>query len=183
MIALLFVSAIMLFSSCKQEKKEVATIVYDPETVPTINEDSVTTLISDSGIIRYKLVAKTWQIFEQSKDPCWFFPDGFYVEQFDSLLHVEASVKSDTAWRYTKRNIWRLKGNVFIRNIRNETFSSQELFWDEKNQKVYSNVYIEINRPERLLLKGMGFEANQNFTQYVIKKPVNSDFYYDDTQQ
>lgn len=165
----------MFFSSCKEEPKDLLTEMYNPETVPMINSDSVIMHISDSGIMRYKLVTKTWQFFEQAKDPHWYFPDGFYVEQFDSLFHIEVSVKSDTAWRFTRRNVWRLKGHVFIKNIRNETFSSDELFWDEKDKRIYTNKYIEIDQPGKLMLKGMGLESNQSLTEYKILRPFDSE--------
>ena len=179
-IAVFLGIAIFLLSACKQEKEDLLTTVFNPETVPMIDSDSVTTLISDSGVIRYKLVANKWQFFEKVKDPYWYFPDGFYVEQFDSLFHVEVSVKADTAWRYTSRQMWKLKGNVFIKNIVNETFASDELFWDEKSRKIYTEKYIEINRPEKILLRGLGLEAEQSLRSYRILKPFDTDLYFEE---
>ncbi|NDW10661.1 LPS export ABC transporter periplasmic protein LptC [Dysgonomonas sp. 520] len=175
--------AIFLLSGCKKEKEDLATLIFDSETVPMIDSDSVTTLISDSGLIRYKLVTKTWQFFEKSKDPHWYFPDGFYVEQFDSLFHIEVSIKSDTAWRYTNKQIWKLKGNVFIKNIIDETFSSEELFWDEKKEKIYSDKYIKIVRPNKGLVQGLGFESNQSMTSWRIIKPFDTDLYFDENKE
>lgn len=169
-----------LFSSCKEEKKHLISGVYNPELIPRINSDSVNMLVSDSGIIRYRLVAASWQFFEQTKDPHWYFPKGFYVEQFDSLFHVQVSIKADTAWRYTKQNLWKLKGHVFVKNIKDETFASNELFWDEKEQRIYSAAYIEIKQPDKLMIKGMGFNANQTLTSWQILKPFDSEIYIKD---
>lgn len=174
------IGSAILFSGCKEEKQEVATVPYDPEVIPMIDSDSVTMLVSDSGVIRYKLVAKTWQFFEQAKDPHWYFPKGFYVEQFDSLFHIEVSIKSDTAWHYTKRDLWKLKGHIFVKNIKNETFSTEELYWDMKTKKIYSDAYIEIRQPDQLLLRGMGMEYNQSFTEGRILKPFNTEMYYNE---
>jgi LPS export ABC transporter protein LptC len=174
--------AMLLFISCGETKKDYVTGVFDPETVPSINSDSVAMLVSDSGLIRYKLVAQSWQFFDEAKEPHWYFPKGFYVEQFDSLFHVEVSVKSDTAWRYTRKSLWKLKGHVFVKNIRNETFASEELYWDEKSQKIYTDKYIEIQQPDKLMLKGMGMESNQSLTSYRIKKPINSNIYINDME-
>mgnify|MGYP001241809652 FL=1 len=74
------------FISCKEEVKSTVDLHYDADRVPSLNTDSVTMLISDSGLIRYKVIAKTWEIFDRAKDPHWFFPDGLYVEQFDTIF-------------------------------------------------------------------------------------------------
>ena len=160
-----------VFASCRQEVKPSVDFVYDPEIIPSMRTVNDTMLISDSGLIRYKMIAKTWDVFEQSKDPNWFFPDGLYIEQFDTAFQVVVTIKADTAWNYTKRKLWRLKGHVFVRNTLGETFSSEELFWNQQLQKIYSDKYVEIDRPEKGILRGRGgFEANQQMTEYEFKE-------------
>lgn len=183
-IRILPLSILMFYflASCGNDKKEYVNAPLDNETMPSMRDDSVTMLISDSGLIKYKVITKTWNFFENAKDPHWYFPEGIYVEQFDTTFHKQTSLKADTAWNFTLRKLWRLKGNVFIENIQNETFSTDELFWDEKQQKFYSDKYIEINRPEKLMLKGVGFESNMNMTQYRIFKPHDTDIYFEDNQ-
>ncbi|MBD8389044.1 LPS export ABC transporter periplasmic protein LptC [Dysgonomonas sp. BGC7] len=169
-MVLLMFSIPFIFASCGQETKSSVNLKFDPETVPTINTDSVTMLISDSGMIRYKVITKTWEIFDQAKDPYSYFPDKVYLEQFDTSFHVVVTVKADTAWNFSRRKLWRLKGNVFVRNILNETFSSDELYWDQQKEKIYSDKFVEINRPEKGMLRGKGgFEANQQMTEYEFK--------------
>ena len=165
-------TVVMLFfyTACTNKDKELVDIHYDPETTPSMNTDSVITLISDSGITRYKLETENWQVFDKAKDPYWYFPEGIYLERFDSLFQVEAKILADSAWNYTDKRLWRLKGNVDIRNMEGEMFLSDELFWDQKDQKVYSDKYIEIKRGETEL-KGYGFESNQEMTEYRIFRP------------
>ncbi|QIK61030.1 LPS export ABC transporter periplasmic protein LptC [Dysgonomonas sp. HDW5A] len=171
-----------LLISCGSDKKEYVNAPLDNETMPSMRDDSVTMLISDSGLIKYKLITKDWEFFENAKDPHWYFPEGIYVEQFDTSFQKQTSLIADTAWNFTLRKLWRLKGNVFIENIQGETFSTDELFWDEKEQKFYSDKYIEIKRPEKLMLKGIGFESNLNMTQYRIFRPHDTDIYFEDKQ-
>lgn len=159
-----------LFASCKKDSASSVNFKYDKETVPTMSTDSVDMLISDSGIIRYRLVAKTWDIFEQAKDPHWFYPRGFYLEQFDSTFKVVVTVKADTAWNYTSQKLWRLKGNVYVKNKLGETFTSEELFWNQQKEKIYSDKFVKIDRPDKGILQGRGgFEANQQMTEYEFK--------------
>ena len=161
---------LFFYTACGNKQKDLIDIKYDPEVTPSMTTDSVTTLISDSGITRYKLVADKWEVFDKAKDPYWYFPKGIYLERFDSIFQVEAKIKADSAWNYTDKRLWRLKGHVDIRNMQGEIFLSEELFWDQRTQRVYSDKQIEIKRGETEL-KGYGFESNQEMTDYRIFRP------------
>lgn len=174
---------ILLSLSCKKKDTEYVNIPFDPEIIPSLKTDSLTMLISDSGIVRYKVTAAEQDVFDKAADPYYYFPEGVYVEQFDTAQRVISTLKADTAWNYTNKKLWRLKGNVFIRNINDETFSTQEVFWNERNQEVYSDKYIEINRPQKLMLKGYGFKSNQNMTEYKVFKPHDSNIFVNDNNQ
>lgn len=177
-VTLILLSCILfLMTSCGQDKKEYVDTLYNREQVPSMATDSVTELISDSGLIRYKMIAAKWLVFENARDPHWYFPEKIYIEQFDTLFQIQSTLQADTAWNYTQRRLWKLKGNVFVRNIKDETFKSEELFWDEKTGRVYSDKVIEINKPGELLLKGKGFESNQQMTEYRIFHPFSSEFF------
>lgn len=178
----IFIAILALFYSCEKEKKEYVEMDFEPELVPSMDTDSLTMLISDSGFVRYKIKAKTWQFFEKSKDPHWYFPKGLYVEKYDTMFMKEATLKADTVWNYTQRKLWKLKGHVFVVNAKGETFKSEELFWDERIKQVYSDKYIEIEQPNKLLLKGRGFTSNQEMTQYTIKEPFSSEIIVDDEE-
>lgn len=161
-----FFVANLFFISCKQEIKNTVNIAYDRETIPTMKTYFDTIQISDSGLIKYKVISEVYEVFDQAKDPHWKYPKGIYFEQFDSLFNIVVTVKADTAWNYTLRKLWRLKGNVLIRNFKNETFTSDEFFWDSRQQKIYSNVPVAINKPGEIVLRGSGFQSNQQLTNW-----------------
>lgn len=165
------------FMSCGDEVKDPVTFAYDVETVPIMSTDSVTMLISDSGVVRYKVIAKTWDVYEEAKDPHWLFPDKLYLEQYDSIFTVNAIIKADSAWNFTRRKLWQLRGNVFIRNKKGETFTGEELFWDERTQKVYSNKKLIIDSPEEGRLPASRFEANQQMTNYKFYRLQDAEMY------
>jgi len=156
--------------SCKDKNDSLVAFQFDPEVVPTMITDSFTTLISDSGITRYKLIADKWMVFDKAKEPFQYFPFGIYLERFTPDFEIEATVKADTAWYYNEKELWHLKSNVHVENMQGEEFDSDELFWDGENGRVYSDSYIEIKRGDTRL-KGYGFESNQSMTNYRIFRP------------
>jgi LPS export ABC transporter protein LptC len=167
-IPVIVVMLLLLSASCSKEKKEVVEVAFDPEKSYTMRTTEMTTLISDtSGITRYRANAKEWLMFSKAAEPYWYFPEGLYLEKFDTLFQAEATVKSDTAYYYEKKDLWKLIGNVNIKNLEGEYFETSELYWDGAIEKVYSDKFIRIEQKEQVIT-GIGFESNQNMTKYKI---------------
>lgn len=177
-IALGVMVMFLLFSACSGRKKELGKAITERDSLPVLDTRGVTTLISDSGITRYRIVTEEWLMFDRKNPPYWAFEKGVYLENFDSLFQVEASVKSDTAYFFNKEGLWKLMGNVHIQNLKGEKFDTQLLYWDQNKQKVYSDKFIRIEQPDRIIT-GRGFESNQQMTVYTIRQPEGI-FYLDD---
>ena len=165
-VVMLLLFSVTLFS-CNQEVKEVVEVSSDPEKSYTMKATQVNTLISDSGITRYRVKAKEWLVFGNAKEPHSYFPEGIYVEKFDTLFQTEASIEADTAYYFEKKGLWKLIGNVDVESLQGERFETSLLYWDQKEEKVYSDKYIRIEQEDKIIT-GVGFESNQNMTQYKI---------------
>ena len=165
-----FLAAVMfvLFPACSGKNKNLAEAIPENDTLPSMTSLGVTTLISDSGITRYKIIAEEWSIFDKKEPPYWAFEKGVYLEKFDSLFHIDASIEADTAYYYEKKKLWELKGNVRIQSQKGDKFSTSQLFWNEKDKNIYSDKFIQIEQEDKLLT-GYGFESNQELTEYEIK--------------
>ena len=169
----LIVTMLLLFvGSCTSTKKEVVAVVFNPDSSYIMRTTDVNTLISDSGITRYKLNAKEWLMFSKAKDPFWYFPEGIYIEKFDSLFNAEASVKADTAYYWEKKKLWKLIGNVKILSLENERFETSEMFWDQGKERIYSSKRVRIEKKDQIIIGKDGFESNQDMTKYSF---INSE--------
>jgi LPS export ABC transporter protein LptC len=169
----LMVAMLLLFvASCKNVKKETLVGDFNPDSSYIMRTTGVESLISDSGVTRYKIKAKEWLVFSKAKDPYSYFPEGVYVEKFDSLFNIEASVKADTAYHWSKKGLWKLIGNVEILNLNNERFETSEMFWDEKKERIYSDKYVRIIKNDQTIIGKEGFESNQDMTKYMF---INSE--------
>ena len=177
-IALRVMVMLLLFSSCSGRKKEMGAVITERDSLPVMDTKGVTTLISDSGITRYRVNTAEWLIYDRKKPPYWAFEKGVYMEQFDSIFNVEASIKADTAYYYDKERLWKLIGNVDIQNRKGERFNTELLYWNEATQKVYSDKFIRIQQPDRIIT-GHGFDSNQQMTIYTIRN-IEGIFYVDE---
>ncbi len=171
---------------CSDSKTGVIEHATDGNTVPTMMTRHVETLISDSGITRYRIVTPLWLIFDEADTPVWRFPETLHLEKFNDLLQQEATVDCDSAIYFKDRDLWRLDGNVRISNTLGERFLSEQLFWSSRDHKVYTDSFIHIERQDRII-EGYGFVSNDRLTDYTINRPSGifpvSDFTGRDTTQ
>ncbi|MBR8705305.1 hypothetical protein IX321_001793 [Bacteroides pyogenes] len=158
---------LLLFSSCNDKKKALGAAITERDSLPVLNTLGVTSLISDSGVTRYRIKTEEWLVYDRKRPSYWAFEKGVYLEQFDSLLHVEASIKADTAYYYDREKLWKLMGHVDIRNRKGERFNTELLYWNQNDRKVYSDKFIRIQQPDRIIT-GYGFDSNEQMTVYVI---------------
>ena len=173
---------LLLLSSCGGKKKAMgearAVNTAHSTRVTMMTTLGVTTLISDSGVTRYRVNTEEWSVYDRKKPSYWAFEKGVYLEQFDSIFHIEASIKADTAYYYDKERLWKLIGNVDIQNRKGERFNTELLYWNEATQKVYSDKFIRIQQPDRIIT-GHGFDSNQQMTIYTIHN-IEGIFYVDE---
>ena len=141
------------------------------EQTPVLLTDSVTTLISDSGITRYRIETPRWLVYDKTDPPYQEFPFGIYLEQFDEDLTVQASLKADYAHYNENSQIWTLTGNVHALNRKGEQFDTPKLQWNQQTHRVYSDTSIHITR-EKSIIEGIGFDSNEEMSKYTILNPT-----------
>ena len=133
----------------------------------------VNTLISDSGVIKYKIVTERWDVNTIKQPTRWTFEKGIFLEQFDEQFHVEGYINADTAWYYDQLKLWKLRGRVHIRNANGLVFDSEELFWDGVRHEFYSHKFSKVVTPERTL-QGTYFRSDEHMTHYEVSNSVGS---------
>ncbi len=164
-------AAPLFFFACQQSDVQKTEAFADRQTVPVLEVDSVTTLISDSGVVRYRISAPMWQIYDKAEPSYWEFVQGIYLEEFDEDLRVQASLRSDYARYLDKDERWELNGRVHALNEKGEMFDTELLIWEQKTERVFSDSAITITRDSSVIY-GIGFVSNQTMTNYTILNPT-----------
>lgn len=173
----------ILFPACSGGEKNMAEAITERDSLPSMRTLGVTTLISDSGITRYKIITEEWEIYDKKNPPYWAFEKGVYLEKFDTLFHIDASIKADTAYYYEKKKLWELRNNVHIRNLKGDKFDTHLLFWDEKEEKIYSSKPIHIEQADGTIINGQyGFKSNQQLTDFEVYNSSGVILVENDTQ-
>ena len=169
----ILVLPLSLFLSCSKANEHTAPAIRDRDSVSMMVSYGVNTLVSDSGVIKYRIVSECWDV-NTVRDPSrWTFLKGIFVEQFDENFHVQLYVQADTAWYYDKKKLWELRGRVSVRNVEGLIFRSEELFWDGMVHELYSYKPSIVITPERVL-SGTYFRSDERMTRYTISNSEGS---------
>ena len=170
--SILFLATLLtaLLPACKEVKRDVVATPANRDSVVSMKTRDVMTLISDSGMTRYRITAKLWLVYDEAHRPNWKFPYGLFLEKFDDNFKVEATIRCDSAFYFKNDKLWRLDGNVVIRNTKKELIETEQIYWDQTFHEVRSDSFVHIERADRIL-EGYGFKSDENLHNYLIKKP------------
>jgi LPS export ABC transporter protein LptC len=158
---------IFLFS-CKKSTRSVIPSFEHPDSIAVMSTYGVSTIISDSGHIRYRINADEWHVYGKRRPPYWAFEKGLYLEQFDTLMNIEATIKCDTAFYFNEMKLWKLIGNVNMKNPNNQRFYTDLLYWDQNEELIYSDAYIRVEQEDQIT-EGVGFSSNQDLSVWQIR--------------
>lgn len=162
--------AMSAFSGCTHEKKvNVGNI--NPDKMPMMRTENVNTLISDSGIVQYKIVSPLWLVFDTPDTAYWHFPKGLYLQKYDRFFNVIATVACDSAYYFKNMRTWRLDGHVEVTQSPASLFQTAQLFWDERQHRLFTDSFIHIENTTHII-EGEGFTSNDKLTDYRIIRPT-----------
>lgn len=163
----------VLLIACTEQKEHIAPAIRERDSVAMMTSYGINTMISDSGVMRYRIVAERWEVNEIVQPPRWIFRRGLFLEQFDEKFHVEAYIQSDTAYYFTEQKLWHLIGNVSVRTVEGVKYDSQELFWDQQKHELYSMKFSHLVTPLREM-QGTYFRSDENMRHYYVSNSKGS---------
>ena len=168
-IGLVLFTASYAIVSCSEEREHTAPAIHDRDSVPVMTTYGVNTLISDSGVIKYRIVTERWEINENRRPSRWTFNKGVLLTQFDLKKHVVGYIQCDSAVYFDKDRRWELRGRVRILTAQGLNFYSNELYWDERNHEMWSYSYSHLKTPDKEL-QGNWFHSDEQMTNYEIRQ-------------
>lgn len=161
---------ILVLQSCSSSVKNTATLDVVRDSAAVMKTYNVTTLVSDSGITRFRVNTPEWLVFDKKAKPTWEFPNGIHLEQFDENLEVHSEVSAKKAIYYTELEQWILSDSVYAINVEGEKFESEILYVHQKEDRIFTDKFVKITQEDKIIT-GIGMESNQRLTKYKVLKP------------
>jgi LPS export ABC transporter protein LptC len=165
-----------LFFSCNNSLNKVQglnTASYTPLSIA----ENINTKYTDSGRLTVILVSPKMVNFTNRKFPFYKFPEGIDLTLFDDNNNKN-TVKSDFAIVYDQTNLIDLKGNVILTTSTHDTLFTEQLFYDQKKEWLFTNYPVKF-RTKDYITNGIGFDSNKNFTNAQVLE-VNGRIFIDE---
>ena len=175
------IAAISILSGCENDIEKINLFTGDSGEYPDITGENIEVMYSDSGKVKVKLVSAELKQFNKAEKPYSEFPKGLIVYFYDDSLNVESEISANYAIYNNEDKLWHAKGNVVARNLLNGyRLDSEELFWDEEKEEIYTNTFTKIVNENGTFYGQQGFRSNQSFTKYQLIGVTNSEINIED---
>jgi LPS export ABC transporter protein LptC len=162
------VGSCLFVFGCENDENTVREWTEKKEMVETAKD--VTVLFSQTGNLKANLRAPLMLRY-QSDTVMVEFPKSLHVDFYDSAGKRESWVDAKYGKYFESFNRVLLRDSVRVINVKGDTLATSELWWDQNQQKFYTDKEVSIIQPDKRIAGGKGLEAGQDLSWYIIKLP------------
>ena len=161
--------------SCKGKLGEAESL--DLKETPVQIVDDMFIIQTENGIVKMRAEAPRMEKYERDSLDYELFLEGFFVFGFDESGKLETEIVADNA-RHLKyedgRESWEAFGNVVVKNLINqEVMETDTLYWDQKNERIYTHCYVRMYSPDGFM-QGYGMESDQRARSSILYNNFNN---------
>lgn len=165
MVALLVVGSAILLFSCDSAKPEPDR-AREAAMMTEYSED-LSIVMSQNGQRSYYFETPLLEGYTLAAEPYREFRKGIKITTYqkDSLTSVDAVLTANYAIYYEKRELWEAKGDVVVKKYDGTEVYTQQLFWNARTKKIYSNVDTKLVKGNNVFV-GERFESDEDFKDW-----------------
>lgn len=171
-------SLFSILNGCQENDMAKVKSMFNEKDADVEVADSVKFTYKEGAYIRAIVTGKTIRRYTNSQNKLEF-PDGLLVKFFEQLNLISV-LKADYAENNDAEQLIKVSGNVYMENSRYEIMETQELTWNMRTKKVFTDKPIKIKTTDNIIY-GVGFDSDEDFSNYTIRK-VNGIVAVDDTK-
>lgn len=151
--------------------KQVAVEEENNQNMMTQQSENLMLIQTKEGNLSYRFEAPLFEEYEFAAEPYIEFRKGVSIITYnDSTQVVEATLTANYAIFMKRQELWEAKGNVRGKNAAGDQLETEQLFWNQKSKRIYSNVDSKITQKNGNVILTDGFESNEQFNDYTMRK-------------
>lgn len=155
--------------ACSDLKKETRQVFTQDDVAVEIATD-VEILYSDSAIVRVRVTGPLMHNYIDRENARQEFPDGVKIDFLEPDLSIKSTLTAKKAFRYNEKGLITARDSVVLVSSKQEKLETEELIWNEKTGKVYTEKFVKVTKPGEVIY-GYGLEAEQDFSYWKITVP------------
>lgn len=137
----------------------------------TMYSEDLSVVESKNGRKSYHFVTPMMEEYGLAREPYREFRKGVKIVTFndDSVSSVDATLTANYAIYYTNRELWEARGNVVAETAGDRTLYTEQLFWNAKTKRIYSNVDSKIVQSDGVFY-GEGLESDDALRDWRFRR-------------
>ncbi len=164
-----------LLTACENDIEKINLFTGESSDYPDIIAENIEVMYSDSSKVKVQMHSKELRQYNNAEEPYSEFPKGLIIHFYDDSMKIESEISADYAIYHNEQKLWHATGNVIAKNHKSgERLDSEELFWDEEKEEIYSNTFTRIVNENGTFYGQSGFKSNQTLTKYKLIGVTNS---------
>lgn len=155
--------SMLVISACGNDINDIKELSAKEFEKPEQITTGVDIMYSDSAFVRVHLVTpKMVEYTDTAKSalPYRTTPNGIKITLFDTTRVELATIVADSSIQYPNTSIFEFHRNVVVTTPKGQTFKSEELIWDQKNKRIFSNQPSQFTNVDGLVLNGTKFYSD-----------------------
>jgi LPS export ABC transporter protein LptC len=156
-----------LVIGCGPKEENLAKAVSLAKDLPVEVGSNVSISYTDSGFLKAKLFAPILERYATENKSETEMRDGITAYFYSNEGKINSYIKSKYAIRNERERTITARKDVSVINNKGDTLKTEELIWDEKTDRIYSDKFVRITSPDRIII-GTGFESNTEFTKFKV---------------
>lgn len=159
-----------VFGSCKNSDADINKMRGVGKMKMKDKATGITLYYSDKGQV--KAVVNAQEMFRNdAADPAYTeIRKGLKVEFLNDSMTVESTLTGNSAKIFDGQSTVIVRQNVVVVNKKGERLETEEMVWNQRLDKFYTNKNVVIRTPPDQVINGTGLEANADFSWYKITR-------------
>lgn len=159
--------ALFMFS-CKSDLEKVNVFATELD-LPNLSAKNLEVEHTDTGKLQLRFVTPILHRYTSVEEPYYEFPEGVEVYFYDENQETQSIITANYSIYYEKTQVWEARDSVVARNLQTgETIETEQLFWEQPKQIIYSEVFTKITNEDGVYYGEDGFEAAQDLSKYKL---------------
>ncbi len=180
---LIFSGFVLLLFSCRNDIEKVNAFASEMD-LPDLGAKDIEIEYTDTAKLQMRFKAPIVNQYSNAHEPYYEFPKGIEVYFYDKDEKVQSIITANYSIFFEDKQLWEARDSVVARNIKSgERIESEQMFWDQKKELVYSEVFTKITNEDGVYYGEKGFEAAQDLSYYRLKASSGNVRVKDEEQQ
>jgi len=161
------IAGLALLTGCENDLKDIQKISAAEVNKPIEKYTDVDVIYSDSAKVKAHMTAPV-MINYKVKNPYTEMPKGVKVTFYDNELKESSTIRADQGVYREKEKTIELHKNVVGTNAKGDTFSSEELIWDQNTKQIHSNQAVHVKFADGGFTDGTSFVSDESFHLWTM---------------